>query len=366
MKVHNPFKKISKYGWIETIFFTLFFFAFPIITDIEYAMKEQPCQGCEQSFSILLLQRIIWGLFQIPVYLLLYKLIIGRLLIQKKYLLFFFAYLLFLFGLDVYNVHVQYWSIARLTFLPEYITSTAAKWYKVKTFFHFSIIYIIQQTLVFIALAYFINYTKQEIKLKALKQAKLESDLNYLKAQLQPHFFFNTLNNIYSLAQQQSADTAPLVSKLSEMMRYIIYETSHSKVTLKKEIEFLQNYVEVQSIRYNKNIRIQFDTQGITEIASIEPLLLLPFVENAFKHGIEEEAISGFVTIVIMLAGNELIVQISNSKPGKSLREGLNGAGGLGLQNARQRLDLLYPEKYHLTIKDTTSQFEIVLTLYLS
>ncbi len=366
MKLPFNFRKISNYTWIEIIFFILFFFAFPIVTDIEYAIKEQPCQGCEQSFLMLLQQRIVWGLFQLPIFLFLYKIIIGKLLIQKKYLQFIFAYLLFLFGLDLYIVHIQYWSIARLTFLPRYITTTAAKWYEIKSFYHFSIIYIVQETLVFIALAYFINYTKQEIKLKALKQAKLESDLNFLKAQLQPHFFFNTLNNIYSLAQQQSTDTAPLISKLSEMMRYVIYETSHSRVALQKEIEFLKNYVDVQSVRYNKKIGIQFDTQGITELTSIEPLLLLPFVENAFKHGIEEEAVSGFVTIVIMLTGSELIVQISNSKPGKSLREGLNGAGGLGLQNARQRLNLLYPEKHHLTIKDTTSQFEIVLTLDLS
>lgn len=364
MKWFRVSSTINKYRFLEIVFFIVFFFVFPIATDIEYNLKEQPCQGCDQTFLTLMIQRLVWGFFQIPAYLFLYVFIISRLLIRKKYFRFLLAFILFLFAFDLYTVYVEYWLVSKLSFLPEYITSSAAKWFQIKAFFHFSIIYVLQQTLVFTALAYFINYTKQEEKINALKQAKLKSDLNYLKAQIQPHFFFNTLNNIYSLAQQQSPATAPLVSKLAEMMRYIIYEAASTKVLVQREIEFLQNYTEIQSIRYNKQIDIDFDTQGINDSACIEPLLLLPFIENVFKHGVEEEASRGFVHIIIVLTGRELTLQTINSRP--SCPAAGENPGGIGLHNVKQRLQLLYPGKHSLEIKDTARQFEVVLTIQLT
>ena len=357
--------KRGKYKILEISFFIIFFFAFPILTDIEYNLKEEPCQGCDQSFLILMLQRILWGLYQVPPYLFLYKYILKGLLLSKKYGQFLIAFVLFLFALNLYIVYVEYWTISKLTFLPSYITSTASKWFQTKTLFHFSIIYIINETLVFTALAYYINYAKQEERINALKQGKLESDLNYLKAQIQPHFFFNTLNNIYSLALKQSTYTAPLVSNLSDMMRYIIYETTNPRVSLKNEIEFLQNYIDIQSVRYNEHIVIRFDTQGVTENTYIEPLLLLPFIENAFKHGVEEETTKGFINIVIMITEKELSLQTSNSKPTPSLKKEIKDASGMGLQNVKQRLDLLYPGKHTFDIKDTDAQFDILVTIQL-
>jgi LytS/YehU family sensor histidine kinase len=251
-----------------------------------------------------------------------------------------------------------------MSFLAGNISTDAARWFKIKNFFHFSIIYIINQTLVFTALAYFINYAKQEARMNALKQAKLQADLNYLKAQVQPHFFFNTLNNIYSLALQRSAETAPLVARLSDMMRYVIYDTVNQKVSLQKEIDFLKTYVDVESVRYNKNIRISFDTQGINEKARIEPLLLLPLIENMFKHGVQHEMGSGFVEIVICVTGNELTLQARNSKPSVIMQQ--TDSKGLGLDNVNKRLELLYPGKYKLAIQEDASYYEVLLTLQLN
>ncbi len=354
----------NKYVVIEVAFFVTFFFLFPILTDIEYDLKEPPCPGCERSFLNNVLQRFVFGAFRILPYIFLYKIIISKLLLRKKYLLFLPAFILFLFALDYYIVYVEYWTISRLTFLPGNITKDAATWFGNKHFFHFSVIYVINQTLAFTALAYFINYTKQEEKMNALKQAKLETDLNFLKAQIQPHFFFNTLNNIYSLAQQRSELTASLVEKLSLMMRYIIYDTSGQKVLLQSEIDFLRSYVDVESIRYGSNIAINFETQGITAYALIEPLLLLPFIENMFKHGIQNETGKGFIEIVICLSGNELTMETRNSKP--ALLPGETDVSGIGMTNASKRLELLYPGKHSLTAKDSERKYEVFLTLQLS
>lgn len=353
----------GRYVIIEIGFFIIFFFLFPIFTDIEYKLKEKPCDQCDQEFINILIRRLVFGLFQLVPFVVLYKFLLHKLLLKKKYLLFLSAFIVFLFALDLYIVYVEYWTISQLSFLPGNITKDAANWFKIKNFFHFSIIYVINQTLVFAALAYFISYAKQEDRMNALKQAKLQTELRYLKAQVQPHFFFNTLNNIYSLALQQSAATAPLVARLSDMMRYVIYETTNQKVSLKKEIDFLKNYVDIESVRYNENIIISFDAQGIKENAGIEPLLLLPLIENMFKHGVQHETGKGYIDIVICLTGNELTLQARNSKP--SVKLNTIEEKGVGLENVKRRLQLLYPGKFDLTIQENESFYEVLLTLQL-
>ena len=199
--------------------------------------------------------------------------------------------------------------------------------------------------------------------MNALKQAKLESDLKFLKAQVQPHFFFNTLNNIYSLAQQQSGDTAPMIAKLADAMRYVIYESANRKVTLKNEIEFLKNYVSIERMRYDSRITVNFDAQGIKDEVMIEPLLLLPVIENVFKHGVSNEMSSGFVEITIMLNENQLTLQTKNSVPvfkGKSVND-----AGIGMKNARERLALLYPGRHSLVVNEEQGTYEVILTINL-
>jgi sensor histidine kinase YesM len=358
-------KGLSKYTKIEIAFFCTFFFLLPILTDIEVSLNEKSCIGCGNSFTNAVVYRLVLGLFQIVPFLFLYKIILQKLLFQKKYLYSFIAFLVFLFALDFYVVNVQYWAISKLTFLPASITKEASNWVTVKIpLFHFSIIYVFNQTLIFTALAYFINYTKQEAAINTLKQAKLQADLSYLKAQVQPHFFFNTLNNIYALALQQSAQTAPLVNKLSLMMRYVLYETVNPKASLKTEIDFLKNYVDVESIRYNEKIAISFDVQGINDTAVIEPLLLLPLIENMFKHGVQHETENGFIEIIICLMENELTLQAKNSKPSIKIKP--PNEAGIGLNNVRKRLQLLYPGKHSLLINENESYYETLLTLQLS
>jgi len=209
------------------------------------------------------------------------------------------------------------------------------------------------------ALAYFIYSAKQNDQMRKLKEQQLLTELTYLKAQLHPHFFFNTMNNIYALALKRSADTAPLVAKLADMMRYILYEAERPIVPLVKEIEFLTNYVEAEKIRHHNNNQITFDVQGLKPAALIEPVLLLPFIENAFKHGLYEETGNGFVDIVICQSDAELILQVTNSKP-QPQRETQKG---IGLQNALKRLNLLYSRQYTMVIKDESDSYQLNLSL---
>ncbi|MBX3256612.1 MAG: sensor histidine kinase [Chitinophagaceae bacterium] len=360
---HSP-KKFSIYSRIETGFFIFYFIIFPFLSDIEYALYEPVYTKYSMSLAEKITHRLVYGIASIPPYLVLYGLLINQLLIKKRYGAFMGAFLLFLLFLNIYTVYGEYWLISQLTFLPQSITQSAGDWFKAHTPFHFSIAYVIRETLVLTALAYFIHFIKQEKKMNALRQAKLETDLNYLKAQIQPHFFFNTLNNIYSLAQQQSTKTAELVAQLSHLMRYVIYETTQSKVPLSKEVAFLKNYVAVESVRYNEKISVLFDTQGIDESTHIEPLLLLPFVENVFKHGLQEEIQQGFAEIIICLNETLLIVETHNSKPAGMKNN--SSYKGIGIENTIQRLHLLYPEKYSLHITNDDTTYKLMLTIELN
>ena len=208
-------------------------------------------------------------------------------------------------------------------------------------------------------LAFLVRSLTQDRQMKELKEQQLLSELNYLKAQMHPHFFFNTINNIYSLALKQSVQTAPMVAKLGEMMRYILYEADQKLVPITREITFLSNYIEVEKIRHKENIQIDFDVQGLQAGYQIEPLLLLPFIENAFKHGLEEETDTGYVNIIILQTENELILDLKNSKPANSSA----AQKGIGLQNVLKRLGILYPGKHRLEVKDETGEYHVILTL---
>jgi sensor histidine kinase YesM len=354
---------LSRYAKIEITFFVLLIFVFPVITDVEYRINESPCGNCDDPFLPAVLERFLWGIWHTVPYLFFYQVILKKILLRKKYLAFLGALVLFIAGLELWTKYGTYWPLSKMTFLPEMIYKRADRYYHSHGMLHFSVIYVLREIILFTALAYFINSSKQDKQLHELKEARLEADLNYLKAQLQPHFFFNTLNNIYSLALQQSVQTASLVARLSDMMRYVLYDTAGGKVPLEQEVNFLRNYVEVQSVRYNNKIVISFDTQGITPEARIEPLLLLPFVENTFKHGVEEEMKEGYIEMVVCLIDDELTLSAKNSKASNNHS---GHANGIGLVNTEKRLSLLYPGKHSLVVNETDRSYTLLLTLHLN
>ena len=205
-------------------------------------------------------------------------------------------------------------------------------------------------------------YEKDRLNQTLLRE-KHEIELQLLKSQLHPHFLFNTLNNLYGLALAKSNKTADSILKLSELLDYLIYETKSTKVSLQKEVQLIQHYIALEELRYGKRLQLTVQVPDIEDGLKIAPLLLLPFVENAFKHcGFNQE---GKVEILITLTitGQELYFFIKNSK--KRHTE-TSTSGGIGLPNIQRRLSVLYPNKHTLVITEDENYFQGKLHLTLS
>lgn len=348
-----------KFNRLEVVFFLTYYVLFSMLGRLEYNLiEDRNLSFAFKDFP----EMLFYGLKSIVPGFIFYKLLIQRYLFEKKHIKFIIGLLIYLV---LYNVYVLYGYllVSQTPFLPEYMRTNAAKWYNSKPLIHFSLIYMLREFLVLTALAYFIRSAKQDRLIDQLEKQQLRTELIYLKTQVQPHFFFNTLNNIYSLTLQQSAKAAPLVAKHADIMRYMLYMASEPTVTLQKEVDFLRDYIGVEAVRYPERIMINFEAQGIEQTAVIEPLLLLPFVENTFKHGISEEINEGFVLVILSQIGNELSLEVSNSKSEIGAN---NGHDGIGLKNVKKRLDLLYPQRYSLTIQDEIDTYTVFLTLKLN
>lgn len=202
-----------------------------------------------------------------------------------------------------------------------------------------------------------------KVRLK-LEKEKTNSELSYLKAQINPHFFFNTLNNIYSLTNIDVDKAKTALLKLSRMMRYVLYETEKNQTLLSKELDFIHDFIELMQIRLTKKVRLDILLPEKVEEAEIAPMLLLPFIENCFKHGISSQHESN-IFIHLEKRGNELLLETKNHifKSSENTPEG--GASGIGLINTQRRLDLLYPGKYTLTIDKCNPENEYRVHLIL-
>lgn len=205
------------------------------------------------------------------------------------------------------------------------------------------------------------DFFKNEKIKRELQTEKTSAELAFLKSQLNPHFLFNTLNNIYVLAYQKSDQTPAAMLKLSEIMRYMLYESNEEKVGLKQEVKYLQNIIALQKMRYNSDVFIETTFQGDFESNEIAPLLLAPFVENAFKHGEVSDRDNPVIIRFLESKGN-LHFYIKNKKSKAQKDE----TGGVGLNNVRRRLDLLYPEKYSLDIFEDDAVYQCELNLILN
>jgi two-component system LytT family sensor kinase len=193
-----------------------------------------------------------------------------------------------------------------------------------------------------------------------LESEKKDMELQFLKSQLNPHFLFNSLNNIYSLAYQKSEKTADAILKLSEMMRYMIYESNDSWVELSKEIEYVQSYVELQKLRFKDGAAVEININGEIDGQKIIPLILISFVENAFKHGVANDTKD---PIKINIIANKKILHFSvTNRKNTSNKDAM---GGVGLNNVERRLQLLYPDRYKLNIVNSATHYTSELMLNL-
>lgn len=189
----------------------------------------------------------------------------------------------------------------------------------------------------------------------------LETELNFLKSQIQPHFFFNTLNNLYSLTLKKS-DLAPeIVLKLSDLMSYMLYESNAAKTPLTKEIAYLQNYIDVEKLRFGSRLEVQFNIEGAVEQVYIPPMLLNLFVENSFKHGTRHLAYDIHINLLLTIEKEYLFFRISNPLPEQPIVK--NEAAGIGLKNVRRWLELLYGSNYTLDIKEDKNTYIVSLKI---
>jgi two-component system LytT family sensor kinase len=199
---------------------------------------------------------------------------------------------------------------------------------------------------------------KQKTELITQKQA---GEIALLRSQINPHFLFNTLNNIYSLVYQKSDDAPTAVMRLSEIMRYMLYDSNTNEVVLKNEVNYLNSFIELQQLRMKNKEFVQFVINGNIENKTISPMLLIPFVENAFKHGIKNTKSIG-ISIFLNVLQNEINFEVLNFH-NKSNKINKDHGKGIGLSNVKRRLELIYPNRHNLEITQTDNQFRIFLQI---
>lgn len=198
-------------------------------------------------------------------------------------------------------------------------------------------------------------------RLTHIEKEKLKTEVSYLRAQINPHFLFNTLNSLYALTLEKSDAAPEAVLKLSSMMRYVVTESGRDTVALDNEISYIKNYISLQQLRMDGNTAFTFIVTGSAAGKYISPMLLIPFIENAFKYGLNPEE-DAAIDIHIDITDTELLLTTKNNKVTVS---GTIEESGHGVDNTRQRLEYLYPNKHKLLIFDTKEYFEIKLTLAL-
>jgi sensor histidine kinase YesM len=212
-------------------------------------------------------------------------------------------------------------------------------------------------------------YVEKEMRQK-LEKEKLTAELQLLRSQLHPHFLFNTLNNLYSLTLEKSSQAPQAILKLSSLLRYILYESDEQTVPIAKEIEILRHYIGLEQFRYGERLELSTRFTGDMTDKQVAPLLLLPFVENCFKHGVSEELDACWISIHLHVGEERLDLRLVNScHPAGDMAAGEHPAGkhaataGLGLQNARRRLNLLYPGCHNLKVIPEADTFTVSLSI---
>jgi LytS/YehU family sensor histidine kinase len=207
-------------------------------------------------------------------------------------------------------------------------------------------------------------YENEKAK-QVLSKEKLEAELRFLKAQIHPHFLFNMLNNVYALSLKKSNATPAIILKISSLLDYMLYKSNANSVLLRKEVELIRDYLELERLRYGDRITIALHTGGEADGHRIAPLILFPFVENCFKHGVSAELEKGWINLSILVQDDMLRAKIENSKARTSEPDRTGESDGIGFKNALRRLELLYPGRYTLDAVDKGSRFVVELSVKL-
>jgi two-component system LytT family sensor kinase len=298
--------------------------------------------------------------FNIAIFYFNYSLLVPKLLLNRKILLYVFVSFTFIvFAIYFYqNVLPEGYFRPELVGRRPIVDGLPPRPKGARGFFQFVTIFLLFTVSASVKLV--VEWYKNE-KIKSLiKTEKINTELSFLKAQLNPHFLFNSLNSIYSLANKKADNTTDAIITLSELMRYMIYEADKEFVKLESEIDYIKNYISLQTLRLKDSSGVRFNVHGNLD-HDIEPLLLISFIENAFKYGTDYTGKTN-INIKISVENNELLLKISNYI---SLKEKNNPNSGIGIKNIKQRLNLLYPYSHSLKIEEIDSLFSVELALKL-
>lgn len=208
---------------------------------------------------------------------------------------------------------------------------------------------------------FFSDYQKQQEIQRENENERLKSELSFLRSQISPHFMFNLMNSLVSLNRKKSNLVEPVLLKMADLLRYMLYEKDDKRISLENEVKYLSNYIDLQKVRFGDYVKIDFDVNSSDSSKSIEPMLLIPFVENAFKHGVGLIE-NPFIKIELATNIEELHFKVTN-KFSSDNKEVKDGASGIGLNNVKRRLELLYPNKYVLNVSESENLYTTDLKL---
>lgn len=281
--------------------------------------------------------------------------LIPQLLYKKKYVLFGVIYILLVVGFSMLKMYIEGWIMSRPD-LFNFSTNLKVRIYD-NVIPHFLLV------TTGAAFKIMIDYARAQRRLGELAKEKAEAELNFLKSQINPHFLFNSLNSVYFLIDKTNPEARQALHKFSEMLRYQLYECNGERIPVEKEISYLKDYVDLQKLRGSDNTIVEFNYSSEVNGFMIEPLLLIPFVENSFKH------LSHFsnghpntIKIDMKKTNTDFHFSVLNTTEGKQVNK-LDKEGGIGLTNVRRRLELLYPGKHELSVRNSGEKFEIDLKL---
>lgn len=281
--------------------------------------------------------------------------LIPQLLYRKKYVFFGIAYVLLVISLSIVKMFIE----GQIMNRPDLFNFSTNL--KVRVYDNIIPHFLLVSTGA--AFKIMIDYSRAQRRLGQLAKEKAEAELNFLKSQINPHFLFNSLNSVYFLIDKANPDARNALHKFSEMLRYQLYECNGDKIPVEKEVTYLKDYIDLQKLRVGENAIVEFHSPDTIAGFKIEPLLLIPFVENSFKHiSCYSNGQPNLININIQKENGNFYFSIVNTTEGKQSHS-LDKQGGIGLANVKRRLELLYPGRHQLSINESAGEFKVSLKL---
>ena len=281
--------------------------------------------------------------------------LIPRLLYRKKYVLFVISFIAFVALSSIYKMYL----IGKVTDTPALVNWSG----NMKGRIYDNMIPHFFLVIAGVAFQLLIDYTRIQKRLIEVAREKADAELSFLKSQINPHFLFNSLNAVYFLIHKENTEARRALHKFSDMLRYQLYEIKDEKIPIEKEVGYLQDYIDLQRLRLEENCSVDLNIDKNMKSFYIEPLLLIPFVENSFKHlSHYSNGKQNAIRIGLSRQNGEMNFNVSNTTEGKQVHE-FRSPGGIGLNNVKRRLELLYPHKHQLRIREQEGWFDVHLTI---